>query len=83
VLLVSFVLEKHQQDVISAVEAYQAAVAEIEAHIRIRAMANDVSDRELNLLRRLKNEKSQMLYRYENLREAFKVILADRPFAAE
>ena len=82
-LLVSFVLEKHQQDVISAVETYQAAIAEIEGHIRLRAMANEVSDRELDLLRRLKDEKSQMLYRYENLREAFKAILPDRSVAAE
>jgi hypothetical protein len=80
---VSFVLEKHQQDLISAVETYQAAMAEIEGHIRLRAMANDVSDGELNLLRRLKDEKAQMLYRYENLREAFKAILSHSSVAAE
>jgi hypothetical protein len=46
-------------------------------------MANDVSDRELELLRRLKNEKTEILYRYENLREAFRALLGDRSVAAE
>jgi hypothetical protein len=79
----SFVLQKQQRNVLNAVDAYQAEIAEIEGHLRLRAMANDVSDRELDLLRRLKDEKSQMLYRYENLREAFKALLDDSAIAAE
>jgi hypothetical protein len=79
----SFVLETHQQNVANAVHQYHAEISEIEGHLRLRAMANDVSDRELELLRRLKNEKTEILYRYENLREAFRVLLGDHPVAAE
>jgi hypothetical protein len=79
----SFVLETHQQNVASAVHQYYAEISEIEGHLRLRAMANDVSDRELELLRRLKNEKTEILYRYENLREAFRALLGDHSVAAE
>ncbi|TDK29882.1 hypothetical protein E2F50_22060 [Rhizobium deserti] len=79
----SFVLETHQQNVANAVHQYHAEISEIEGHLRLRAMANDVSDRELELLRRLKNEKAEILYRYENLREAFRVLLGDHSVAAE
>ncbi|WP_037076106.1 hypothetical protein [Neorhizobium vignae] len=79
----SFVLEKQQQNVLKALHAYQAEIAEIEGQLRLRAMANDVSDRELALLRRLKAEKSEILYRYENLRHAFKAILGESSIAAE
>jgi hypothetical protein len=79
----SFVLETHQQNVANAVHQYHAEISEIEGHLRLRAMANDVSDRELELLRRLKNEKTEILYHYENLREAFRVLLEDHSVAAE
>jgi hypothetical protein len=79
----SFVLETHQQNVANAVQQYHTEISEIEGHLRLRAMANDVSDRELELLRRLKNEKTEILYRYENLREAFRALLGDRSVAAE
>jgi hypothetical protein len=79
----SFVLETHQQNVANAVHQYHAEISEIEGHLRLMAMANDVSDRELELLRRLKNEKTEILYRYENLREAFRALLGDHSVAAE
>jgi hypothetical protein len=79
----SFVLETHQQKVANAVHQYHTEISEIEGHLRLRAMANDVSDRELELLRRLKSEKTEILYRYENLREAFRAILGDHSIAAE
>jgi hypothetical protein len=79
----SFVLQKHQQQVLDAVQAYRSEIEEIEAHVRMRAMSNNVSDSELALLRRLKDEKSQILYRYENLVEAFKAVLGDINLAAE
>lgn len=71
----SFVLLKHQQHVIKAVADYKAKISEIEADIRLRAMSNDVSRAELALLRRLKQESAQTLYRYQNLCEAFKAVV--------
>ena len=79
----SLVLRKHQQRIDAAVLGYQAAISEIEGDIRLRAMSNDATDAELALLQRLKDEKVQMLYRYENLREAFKAILGDMSATAE
>lgn len=79
----SLVLRKHQERVAAAVLEYQAAISEIEGDIRLRAMSNDVTDAELVLLQRLKNEKAQMLHRYENLREAFRAILGDMSATAE
>jgi hypothetical protein len=55
----SFVLETHQQNVANAVHQYHAEISEIEGHLRLRAMANDVSDRELELLRRLKSKRQR------------------------
>ncbi|SMF41383.1 hypothetical protein SAMN02982989_1918 [Xaviernesmea oryzae] len=71
----SIILKEHQERVSHAVSAYRSEIAEIEAHIRLRAMSADVSDAELALLRRLKDEKAEILYRYENLKEAFRAIL--------
>jgi hypothetical protein len=68
--------------VTSAVDAYRSETIEIEAHLRIRAMANDASDAEL-LLQRLKEEKAEVLYRYKNLSQAFKAVLGDTSMAAE
>jgi hypothetical protein len=79
----SFVLETYQQNVVNMVHQYHTEISEIESHLRLRAMANDVSDRELELLRRLKIEKTEILYRYENLREAVRALLGDHSVAAE
>ena len=79
----SLVLRKHEQRVAAAVLGYKAAISEIEGDLRLRAMSNDVSNQELALLQRLKDEKVQMLYRYENLREAFKAILGDMSATSE
>jgi hypothetical protein len=56
----SFVLETYQQNVVNMVHQYHTEISEIESHLRLRAMANDVSDRELELLRRLKIEKTEI-----------------------
>ena len=73
----SFVLQKHQQHVIEAVASYSAKILEIEGDLRVRAMSNDVRNTEIALLQRLKEESAAILYRYENLREAFKPLVAD------
>jgi hypothetical protein len=73
----SFVLQKHQRYVLDTVFAYQEKLDEIESDIRLRAMSNDTRDVELALLRRLKEECSATLYRYQNLKEAFKAVVGD------
>ncbi|MCJ8520954.1 hypothetical protein ABID21_004021 [Pseudorhizobium tarimense] len=71
----SFVLQKHQHYVLDTVSAYQAKVEEIESDIRLRAMSNNAPDAELALLKRLKEECAAGLYRYQNLKEAFKAVV--------
>jgi hypothetical protein len=82
-LRMSFVLQRHQQRVIDAIVECRSVIDEIEGHIRLRAMSNDASAAELALLKRLKEEMTQSLYRYENLKEAFKAILGNLSIAAE
>jgi predicted neuraminidase len=79
----SFVLQKHQHYVVDTVVAYQAKLAEIEGDIRLRAMSNDTGDVELSLLRRLKEECAATLYRYQNLKEAFKAVVGEQGVATE
>ena len=69
----SLILQKHQQNVLDAVAAFQVKISEIETDIRMRAMANSTSDCELRLLHRLKEEYSSNLCRYQGINEAFKV----------
>ncbi|OOO28035.1 hypothetical protein BTE54_20090 [Agrobacterium sp. YIC 4121] len=80
---VSFVLEKHWERLLKEIAACEMAVREIETDLRLRAMSNDADDRELTFLRRLKNEKVELLYRCQNLREAFIALLGDNDIAAE
>jgi len=80
---VSFVLEKHWKRLLKEIAACEMAVREIETDLRLRAMSNDADDRELTFLRRLKNEKVELLYRCQNLREAFIALLGDNDIAAE
>jgi len=80
---VSFVLEKHWERLLKEIAACEMAVREIETDLRLRAMSNDADDRELAFLRRLKNEKVELLYRCQNLREAFIALLGDNDIAAE
>lgn len=68
----SLILQRHHSNVIEAESAYRSSLDEIESHLRMRAMSNDASSAELALLRRLKDEKTSILRRYENLEEAFK-----------
>jgi len=79
---VSFMLEKHWERLLKEITACEIAVREIEIDLRIRAMANNVNERELALLRRLKDEKADLLYRYLNLREAFIALLYEKDLAA-
>ncbi|CUX55229.1 hypothetical protein EXN32_25675 [Agrobacterium tumefaciens] len=79
----SFVLEKHWERLLKEIAACEMAVREIETDLRLRAMSNDADDRELTFLRRLKNEKVELLYRCQNLREAFIALLGDNDIAAE
>lgn len=79
----SFVLEKHWERLLKEIAACEMAVREIETDLRLRAMSNDADDRELAFLRRLKNEKVELLYRCQNLREAFIALLGDNDIAAE
>lgn len=79
----SFVLEKHWERLLKEIAACEMAVREIETDLRLRAMSNDADDRELAFLRRLKNEKVELLYRCQNLREAFVALLGDNDIAAE
>ncbi|MGV1777095.1 hypothetical protein ACQZ6H_19475 [Agrobacterium fabrum] len=79
----SFVLEKHWDRLLTEIAACEVAVREIETDLRLRAMSNDASDRELALLRRLKHEKADLLYRCQNLREAFIALLDKSSIAAE
>jgi len=65
------------------IATYEMAVREIETDLRLRAMSNDADDSELAFLRRLKNEKVELLYRCQNLREAFIALLGDNDIAAE
>ncbi|TGR64800.1 hypothetical protein EN837_24695 [bacterium M00.F.Ca.ET.194.01.1.1] len=76
----SFVLEKHWDRLLKEIAACEVAVREIETDLRLRAMSNDASDRELALLRRLKHD---LLYRCQNLREAFIALLDKSSIAAE
>ncbi len=80
---VSFVLEKHRERLLEEIAACEMAIREIEADLRLRAMSNDTDDRELALLRRLKIEKAESLYRCLNLREAFIALLGENDMAAE
>nr|NTB10887.1 hypothetical protein [Agrobacterium fabrum] len=77
----SFMLEKHWERLLKEITACEIAVREIEIDLRIRAMANNVNERELALLRRLKDEKADLLYRYLNLREAFIALLYEKDLA--
>lgn len=61
----------------------ETAVREIETDLRLRAMSNDANDKELALLRRLKDERADLLYRCQNLREAFIALLGENDIAAE
>lgn len=79
----SIVLRAHQQQVARAVATYQSDISAIERDIRLRAMSSDVTYAEIAVLQRLKDEKMQMLYRYENLTEALNAILGDISIAAE
>ncbi|MGV1873080.1 hypothetical protein [Agrobacterium rosae] len=79
----SLILQLHHKSVLEAVAAYRSSVDEIEAHLRIRAMSNGASSAELALLRRLKDEKTSILRQYENLREAFEVVVLSGVLAAE
>jgi hypothetical protein len=79
----SIVLRAHQQQVARSVAAYQSDISAIERDIRLRAMSSDVTYAEIAVLQRLKDEKMQMLYRYENLTEALNAILGDISIAAE
>lgn len=78
----SFVLEKHWERLLEEIAACEMAVREIEIDLRLRAMANNVNERELILLRRLKEEKADLLYRCLNLKEAFIALLSENDFAA-
>lgn len=79
----SFVLEKHWERLLKEIAACEMAGREIETDLRLRAMSNDADDRELAFLLRLKNEKVELLYRCQNLREAFIALLGDNDIAAE
>ncbi len=79
----SIVLRAHQQQVVRAVANYQSDIWAIEGDIRLRAMSSDVTYPEIAVLQRLRDEKMQMLYRYENLLEALNAILGDISIAAE
>lgn len=79
----SIVLRAHQQQVARAVANYQSDISAIEGDIRLRAMSSDVTYAEIAVLQRLRDEKMQMLYRYENLMEALNAILGDISIAAE
>lgn len=79
----SIVLEKHWERLLAEIAACETEIREIETDLRIRAMSNDASDRELALLRRLKNEKAELLYRQMNIREAFSALLGENDIAAE
>ncbi len=46
-------------------------------------MSSDVTYAEIAVLQRLRDEKMQMLYRYENLTEALNAVLGDISIAAE
>lgn len=76
-------MEKHWERLLKEIAACEMAVREIETDLRLRAMSNDADDRELAFLRRLKNEKVELLYRCQNLREAFVALLGDNDIAAE
>jgi hypothetical protein len=80
---VSFVLEKHWERLLKEIAACEIAIREIETDLRLRAMSNDTDDRELALLRRLKVEKADLLYRCLNLKEAFIAMLGENDIAAE
>ncbi|SOC90401.1 hypothetical protein SAMN05216358_0458 [Rhizobium sp. AN5] len=79
---VSFVLEKHWERLLEEIAACEMAVREIEVDLRLRAMANNVNERELILLRRLKDEKADLLYRCLNLKEAFIALMRKNDLAA-
>jgi len=79
----SLILQRHHQIVIENVSVYRSSLQEIEADLRVRAMSNDASFRELALLRRLKEERASILRRYENLEEAFKALVQNSAIAAE
>ncbi|KWT81366.1 hypothetical protein G6L26_025990 (plasmid) [Agrobacterium radiobacter] len=79
----SFVLEKHRDRLLKEIAACEVAVREIETDLRLRAMSNEASDKELALLRRPKYEKADLLYRCQNLREGFIALLDKNSIAAE
>lgn len=79
----SFILQKHQQHVVSTVIHCKAKIQEIEADIRVRAMSNSTSVEELRLLVRLREECTAVLYRYQGLSEGFKAMIGDISEAAE
>jgi len=80
---VSFVLEKHWERLLEEIAACEMAIREIETDLRLRAMSNDTNESELALLRRLKVEEAESLYRRLNLKEAFIALQDDNAIAAE
>ena len=79
----SFVLEKHWERLLEEIAACEMAIREIETDLRLRAMSNDTNESELALLRRLKVEEAESLYRRLNLKEAFIALQDDNAIAAE
>ncbi|WP_244518076.1 hypothetical protein [Agrobacterium fabrum] len=79
----SFVFGKYWERLLKEIAACEMAIREIESDLRIRAMSNDANDRELGLLRRLKDEKADFLYRSQNLKEAFIALLGENDIAIE
>lgn len=66
----SLIFSRHSEAVEEALAAYRQLISALDADISILAMAPNFDHMELALLTRLRGEYRDILYKFENLREA-------------
>ena len=73
----SLIFSRHAQAIDDAVTAYRRLLSELDADISVLAMAPNFDHMELALLTRLQGEYRDILYKFENLREACQAVAAE------
>ena len=73
----SILFSRHSKIIDDAVTAYRRLLSELDADISVIAMASSTDHSELALLRRLRGEYRDILYKYENLHEACQAVEAE------
>ena len=73
----SLIFSRHSEAIEEALTAYRQLISALDADISILAMAPNFDHMELALLTRLQGEYRDILYKFENLREACQAVAAE------